>query len=147
MQYFQDNTNSSSCSWVSKCCREERWRQYSQALFLFQCCERSKPRPSIYPLLHPKCPLFGAIYPYLRAQGGSWKTVFRCRTPGCVLSRRILTESLRLHFPFQQRKKRNPAQTLGARIPEGGGGSIYKHMYVYVYICYFAQDLNGRKLP
>ena len=30
------------------------------------------PRPSIYPLLDPKCPLFGAIYPYLRAQGGSW---------------------------------------------------------------------------
>ena len=30
------------------------------------------PRPSIYPLLDPKCPLFGAIYPYLRAEGGSW---------------------------------------------------------------------------
>ena len=30
------------------------------------------PRPSIYPLLDPKCPLFGTIYPYLRVQGGSW---------------------------------------------------------------------------
>ena len=30
------------------------------------------PRPSIYPLLEPKCPLFGTIYPYLRVQGGSW---------------------------------------------------------------------------
>ena len=30
------------------------------------------PRPSIYPLLDPKYPFFGAIYPYLRAQGGSW---------------------------------------------------------------------------
>ena len=33
---------------------------------------QSIPRTSIYPLLDPKCPLFGAIYPYLRAQGGSW---------------------------------------------------------------------------
>ena len=30
------------------------------------------PRPSIYPLLDPTCPLFGARYPFLRAQGGSW---------------------------------------------------------------------------
>ena len=30
------------------------------------------PRPSVYPLLDPKCPLFGTIYPYLRVQGGSW---------------------------------------------------------------------------
>ena len=29
------------------------------------------PRPSIYPLLDPKCPLFGTTYPYLRVQGGS----------------------------------------------------------------------------
>ena len=35
------------------------------------------PRPSIYPLLlDPKDPLLGAIYPYLRAQGGSWLGVF-----------------------------------------------------------------------
>ena len=32
----------------------------------------SIPRPSIYPLLKPKYPLFGTIYPYLRVQGGSW---------------------------------------------------------------------------
>ena len=31
------------------------------------------PRPSFYPLLDPKCPLFGTIYPYLRVQGGSWE--------------------------------------------------------------------------
>ena len=31
-----------------------------------------RPRPSIYPLLNPKCPLFGSIYPYVRVQGGSW---------------------------------------------------------------------------
>ena len=30
------------------------------------------PRPSIYPLSDPECPLFGTIYPYLRVQGGSW---------------------------------------------------------------------------
>ena len=30
------------------------------------------PRPSIYPLIDPKYPLFGTIYPYLRVQGGSW---------------------------------------------------------------------------
>ena len=30
------------------------------------------PRPSIYPLLDPKYPLFGTRYPYLRVQGGSW---------------------------------------------------------------------------
>ena len=34
--------------------------------------EYTIPRPSIYPLLDPKCPLFGAIHPYLRLQGGSW---------------------------------------------------------------------------
>ena len=50
-------------------------------------------------------------------------------------------------FSVPATQETNPAQTLGARIPEGGGGSIYKHMYVYVYICYFAQDLNGGKLP
>ena len=32
-----------------------------------------KPRPSIYPLLDPKCPVFGTIYLYLRVQAGSWK--------------------------------------------------------------------------
>ena len=31
------------------------------------------PRPSIYPLLDPKYPLFRTIYPYLRVQGGSWQ--------------------------------------------------------------------------
>ena len=31
-----------------------------------------RPRPSIYPLLNPKCPLFGTIYPCVRVQGGSW---------------------------------------------------------------------------
>ena len=35
----------------------------------------SPPRPSIYLLLDPKCPLFGTIYPYLRVQGGSWLTI------------------------------------------------------------------------
>ena len=31
----------------------------------------SPPRPSFYPLLDPKYPLSGTIYPYLRVQGGS----------------------------------------------------------------------------
>ena len=30
------------------------------------------PRPSIYPLLDPKYPFLGTIYPDLRFQGGSW---------------------------------------------------------------------------
>ena len=35
------------------------------------------PRPSIYPLLDPKMPIiWGHIYPYLRAQGGSWYSIF-----------------------------------------------------------------------
>ena len=39
------------------------------------CDAESFPRPSISPLLDPKCPLFGTIYPYLRVQGGSWSVV------------------------------------------------------------------------
>ena len=37
------------------------------------------PRPSFFPLLDPKYPLLGTIYPYLRVQGG----------PGCLLARRL----------------------------------------------------------
>ena len=33
----------------------------------------STPKPSIYPLLDRKSPLFGTIYRYLRVQGGSWQ--------------------------------------------------------------------------
>ena len=38
------------------------------------------PRPSIYPPLDPKCLFVGAVYPHLRAQGGS----------GCMLGSKSL---------------------------------------------------------
>ena len=45
------------------------------------------PRPPIYPLLDPKCPLFGTLYPCLRVQGRSWQVLLAsCQLlPGAVL--------------------------------------------------------------
>ena len=53
------------------------------------------------------------------------KTIFRCRTLGCVLSKSTLTESLRLHFCSSNAKMRPQynawlLQTLDVRIPEKG---------------------------
>ena len=68
------------------------------------------PRPSSYPLLRPKYPLLGTIYPQVRVQGGSWFRATRtyilgtCRvgltpiTPSASPSTEAVGLGLRIHY-------------------------------------------------
>ena len=93
------HAGSKGCSGLRDVVQAQQHAQHATVGILEYLFKTSVPRPSIYPLLDPKYPSFGTIYPYLRVLGGSWYEGF---VPGdCSTNCRGWPAASGLRWPWQ----------------------------------------------